>query len=655
MRPLLVLVLVLGAVAALIFGLVNLRTDAPPETVDAPVGAPADPKPTATPALVGDGGGGADTRQTSPASASADDRRATGDAKAYVYDNALTGVVRNPAGAPLRDVEVTLTKVGGSELFFANDPVDRSADVTVRTDAEGRFQFRRIEPRHSYQLIAVHPDFTRKEVSSVPVGQQGTFEEPPITMSEGATLKGYVRDAQQNPIQDAELALEGLMYQASPYAAPDRMTVKTNNDGYYAFTNVPKGQRTLTVVAPGHGRLTINGLAFDAEETVTRDVVLQIGEMIRGRVVGPGNVGLPGARVMALGFSNTQQTARSETTTDERGEFLFEDLSPGDYNVVGNLKGYRAERALRVRTNGDAVVIEMFKEASVCGQVIDAATGQPVPSFTIRMRFHYGDNVATSPSELSQSFNSPNGEFCIEGVPTSEYVAEASAPGFAPSFSPHFSVPQGKNVTGITIRLAAGGSISGRVVDAEGKPVARARVTTHDKEWTDDEFTRSLGPSFPTNATSAEVRTADDGTFTIRNLTPETYQVQIQAGGYTSFARHDVAVSDGVETKMNDIRLSRGGTLRGTLFDPSGKGLVGGQIHVRPTDGSTPNFYQTKSGADGRYAVTNIAPGRYVVTASRAAGAEVNPFEQLTDLKNSERQVVITEGSETVQDLSLTD
>ena len=654
MRPFLVLVLVVGAIAALIFGLVNLRSpeDAPPPVV--PNQVESDPEPVGPGAPLTGAGGDGGSRSAAPVDPA--DPRAIANPGAqsqYVYDNVLTGLVRNPQGQPLRDVEVTLTTIGGNDIFFANDPIDRSRDVTVRTDSEGRYTFRRLEPRSHYQLIAVHPDYTRKETTTVPIGQKGTYEEPPIVLSEGATLQGRVRDTQNNYVNDAVLQLEGLMYQAAPYAAPDRLETKTNADGFYVFSNVPKGQRTLTVVAPGYGRVTVNGLTFDKDEAVTRDITLQIGEMIRGRVVGPGNAAIQGATVTAIGFSNTQQTARSQVTTDARGEFLFEDLAPGDYNVIASLKGWRADRAQRVKTNSDNVVIEMSKEATVCGEVVDAATGQPVPSFTIRMRFHYGPDVPSSPSEQTQTFQSAKGDFCIEGVPPSEYVVEAQAPGYAPGFSSNFSVAQGKSVNGITIRVGRGGSISGRIVDPEGKPIAQARITTHDKEWTDDPFTQSLGIAYPTNVTATEARTDSDGRFLLSSLHPETYQIQIQAPGYTSFARSDVSVGDGVETKLGDVKLGRGGTLRGTLYDPAGKGLVGGQIHLRPADGGTPYQYQTKSGVDGKFVIANIVPGRYVVTATRGASGEISPFEQLADIKNSEQQVPITEGAETIQDLKI--
>jgi hypothetical protein len=170
-----------------------------------------------------------------------------------------------------------------------------------------------------------------------------------------------------------------------------------------------------------------------------------------------------------------------------------------------------------VKTGSDNVIIEVSKEADVCGKVLDATSGQPITSFTCRLRIHNGPGMATSVTEFSGSFNDPGGEFCLTGIPAGAYVIEASAPGFAPSFSTPVNVNRGQAPSGNVIRLTKGGSIVGRVVDAAGKPVPRARITTHDKDWSDDAFSQMLGSSFPSNVTAVDVRCGEDGRFTLRD------------------------------------------------------------------------------------------------------------------------------------------
>jgi hypothetical protein len=117
--------------------------------------------------------------------------------------------------------------------------------------------------------------------------------------------------------------------------------------------------------------------------------------------------------------------------------------------------------------------------------------------------------------------------------------------------------------------------------------------------------------------------------------------------------QNDIVVNDGRETKMGDIHLSRGGSLRGTLFDPSGKPLVGGSINVSADDGRIYVGYTAKSGEGGKFQVSNIAPGRYLVTAMRGSGGEGNPFEQLSDRANTQKPVTITDENTAVVDLTL--
>ena len=652
MRPFLVIVLVLAALAALVFGVLSFlkepaATPTPmtssttaPEKPAGPKGNQLDKRPESNEERMTPQANGAESRATPSDSAAG-----------WVYQNELVGTVLNPQGQPLSGCEVKLATA--YDMVFAGEPIDTTQDRTVRTDGSGRFSMKNLEPRSRYKLSIKHKDFTLKELFSIAVGETGAFEEPPITLGQGATLAGHVQDEAGNNVDGATLVLDSLMYEGSTTEPPDRMTAKTDNQGAFTIANVPQGQRTLTVSAPGYGSVTLNGLNFTSDERMNRDIKLKIGELIRGRVLSSGQ-GIPGAIVQAIGFGNTAQISRGQTTADANGGFVFEALAPGDYNLVASAKGFRFEppSVNRVRTGTDNVLIEGFKEADVCGKVVDAASDKPIASFNCRMRSVNGPGMATSPTEITQAFNAPTGEFCVNGVPAGQYVVEASAPGYAPTFSSEIAVTRGQAQANVTIRLTHGGQISGRTVDKSGKPVGRARIQTKDPEWDDDGFTAMLGNEFPSNVTELDVRAGEDGQFLLNGLTPGTYQIRIQAGGYTLYVKQEIQVSEGQETKLGDIPLEKGGSLRGTLYDSGGKPIVGGTINLAP-DGANGRAYPAKSGADGKFTITNIAPGRYVVSAMRSSGGEGNPFEQLSDSKNTQKPVTITDDNTVTIELTL--
>ncbi len=654
MRPLLVLVLVLAAISALLFAV--FRIDSGPR------GNELTPPVTETPAapqkpvqLDGAANPGGDRVVTAP---SKPDRSVVGGSGAVALDNRLTGLVRNPQNQPVAGCEVILTTLNATEMFFVNDPLpDLSKEPRVRTDGEGRYTFVGVAPRDRYTLVLTHPDYSRKEEGTLPVAETGVAEMPPITMVPGASLSGRVRNEAGDPVAGATLHLEGFSYQGLGIVAPDRLTVLSDAQGGFTFKNVPKGQRFMTAAAPGYAQKTIPGLNFEKEEVVMRDVTLPLAEGLCGRVIGPGNAGIEGATVIAVGVSNLQQTSRAQVLTNKNGEWCFDVLAPGDYNIIASAKGFRmVSRSNRVGTGTSNHVIEMLKEATLTGRVTEMGSGKPVTSYSTRVRVHYGAGVPTAPyNDDVFPQQSATGEFVIDGIPPGDFVVEAWAPGYAPAFSAPFTVTPGNPVSGITVQLGRGGSISGRLVDADGKPVARARVTSHDNEWTDDEFTKALGNTYPTNATAAETRTGDDGRFMLQGLTPETYQINVAAAGFTALMRKDIRVSEGVDTAVGDLRLGRGGSVRGTLFDAAGKPLVGGTVNLTIASGDVPRSYSTRTGSDGRFQISSVAPGRYKISGMRPGSGESNPFAQIADQRNSELSVVVEEGQTSTQDLHLTE
>jgi protocatechuate 3,4-dioxygenase beta subunit len=654
MKPLLVLVLVLAAIGALLFAVMNLgggKANKSTETPTVSHNAAAE-QPRTSEVLDPSGRVEGRTEQLT----SATNKPGLGQASGITFENKVTGFVKNTNGEAVSGAEVTLT----TETLFMNDPrPDPANEPRTRTNEEGRYAFLGVRPGTQYVVIVSHPQYAQKRETCMPIQEAGPVENPPIILSAGGTLSGYVLDESGNRLTDATLNLDGENYLSiNGSVPPDRLITKTNGEGWYSFINVPAGPRTVGVMAPGYGKIQVGGFAFSKDEQYTRDFTLKLAEMISGRVVGAGNEPVVDANVIAVAVSHTQQSGMVTVKTDQKGEFVFESLVPGDYNMIANAPGWRMVQGRnntnRVKTGSSNIVIEMLKEATVSGIVIDGASGSIVKDFGVRLRFFYGqDNPTSAASADFLPVSNDKGEFTVQTPGPADYVVEATAPGYAPSYSASVTITPGKSVSNVVVKLGRGGSIQGRVLDPDGKPVARARVQTQDNTWTDDEFTRALQFQFPTNTSSVETRTDDSGRFTLSGLNPEVYQIVVTATGFTTFSTNNIRVAEGGATQVNDLKMLRGGTVRGTLFDAAGKPVANGTIRLRAIDGVQYVNMATKTGADGKFTIANCPAGRFQLSGIRTGGVSGNPFEEMLDQTGSQMNIIVAEGDTTTQDLRL--
>lgn len=651
MRPLLVILLVLLAVGALIFAVSTPGSDS--GTGSTGVG-PVSPRSTAQtdqPATRTTDGG---PRQAAPAAvrdASTDPARVAEGVTGFA--NRLSGTVQDEKGAPVRGARVTLTRHGSTVITFVNEEIDRSGDITTETSASGAYSFTNIPPYSHYALIVAHPNFARAEEQASPVGPEGDIQEPPIVLRGGARLYGVVRNSLGDGVADAELILYGSFSGLGKNDDPDQLRARSDALGNYQFLNVPPGHRTLSVTAAGYGNATIGGLQLERAD-VERDVVLELAEMICGTVVGPGNVPIEGARVIAMSYASGPRQSRDEAVTGPDGRFCLEHVKPGQYTVAVAKPGYKPGREPRVEAGDTRLVFQLAPKSSISGVVMARDTGRPVTNFQVQLRVAYENTEATGKLGPALSMQNPRGEFLLDDVSEGIFVVEATADGYAPTLSERIRVGSSQEVVGITIQLALGGTITGQIVDSEGKPVVGAVIETRDTTWTDDYFTQVvLGDQFPTNASTKQARSDAEGYFQISALTPETYQIRVKTDRFTELVKADLRVVEQGTLNVGRLQLEAGGTITGTVVGADGQVVPGAQIQLRPDGVSTGLSMRTgKADAQGVFVLRNVKPGNYKISAL-AAGGGADIFGGLANQSRSERAVVVTGGREQRVELKL--
>jgi len=648
MKPLGVLLLVIVAVVGLFFAINQLGGDSgegegtvPGLVVDS--GEEPDPAGGTSTALTDPDRG---TREAVEGTTPVMDREEANPTGGEQYENTVSGLILGADQRPVANAMVTLTRAGLTGQIFVNESLDRSQDIHALTNDQGKYIFANVEPYDQYSVEANAEGYARSEMPGVVVDAIGDVNLPPIVLGVGASLSGVVLDTAGNPVPDATMRLDSMFMATGGDASPDAIETTTNSDGTYLFGNVPAGNRTLSIGAEGYANLTKGGLVFRGEEPLTLTLTLEVAEMICGKVISKAGTPVAGAKVLGMSFSNASKNCRDDTLTDENGEFCLSRVAPGQYTIAVTAQGFRAGHENRVKPGGAGLVIELVEQGLVSGRVL--ANGEaPIGPYTVQLRQTHPGQKITSRIGKPVTLTNTDGSFSIECTQSGTFMIEGRATGFAPTFSDEFRFTQGQPMNNVIVRLTNGGSITGNIVDPDGKPVPRPRITTHANDWTNSLFDRALGDQFPTNVTQKATTGNGAGRFELENLTAETYQIRVRAPGFCEATMKDVFVTEGKDTNVGQVQLIRGGEITGTVIDLAGQPVVGATVSLNP-DGrrgdELPRSYTAQAGADGKYVLRNVWPGKYKLSATRGGGGGGDIFDAFATDQNSIQQVSVQDG-----------
>jgi hypothetical protein len=289
---------------------------------------------------------------------------------------------------------------------------------------------------------------------------------------DGVRLTGSVVDGAGLPVVAAEVsaelekgaadkALVGSAGSGSGSAAGIAVAAPTGPDGRFALEGLTPGRYRVRVTGAGLLAAEVRFVPVPSDETrivVARQVSIDGTVTDGGKPVTTAMVGIRGD---AIGGT-------LELKTDGKGAFHVPNLPEGRYQVYA-WQGALAARTVRVARLGAGPFppLELRLEAGaiVVGKVIDRDGGAGLIA-AVELR-PSGEDQAPRYARTGD-----DGVFRIEGVPTGRWIADAFAPGYlAPG---GIELEAGHGV--VELSLARGGSIDGRVLDGEGRPVAGAAV-----------------------------------------------------------------------------------------------------------------------------------------------------------------------------------
>ena len=573
----------------------------------------------------------------------------------------LTGLVTDEKGSPIQNARVTLTKFGSQSFFF--DQLDRSTDAVTTTGTDGTFTFERVPAYDSYALIATHNDFSRTENSSVIVQDGVTTDAPALVLVPGSKITGSVTDTGGNAVPDAVLTLKenALMAQIGGADGGDgATTVRSDKSGNFEFLNVAPGQNyIIEVSADGYGGINTPPVAVLENEDTQQDITLEVASMLAGTVTSINGEVLDGVTIQAFLLDRSKPGTNSLINTDNSGYFEITDIPPGEFQITARHPLYQANTRSRAKSGDLNVTIELQPLSKIRGQVVDAGTGAPLTKFEVQLRQPVAggqnDLSVANPQTRRLFEDAENGHFEIVAPSAGDFMVEGIAHGYANSSSESFTTTMGADGPTVTVRMTKGGTLTGRILGADGKPIAAATVATHDKEWSDDLFWQSLGAGAPGSATETTVLTAADGSFTVEFLTPAEYQIVVRHRDYAQEIVGNLVVTEGQTARVPDVKLPQGGDISGTVIGPSGSPLAGATVKMFPTTQNA-RPYNAQTNKNGEYRIKSIRQGSYKMHATRPRTAADNPFQENIDMKATQRTLTVQDGSSLVgEDFKLSD
>jgi hypothetical protein len=316
---------------------------------------------------------------------------------------------------------------------------------------------------------------------------------------------------------------------------------------------------------------------------------------IQGNVYGAGGEALSGATVFAATFdrAGNMPSQVGVTRSDSKGHFEIP-LQPGTYQLNATMPGHGPTSI--TAQSGDTVSMVLPQSGVLQGHVLDER-GRPVQGFTIDIVSVVPGDAPAPPPAWSKTFESADGLYRADQVPSWPVVVRAVADGRAPFVSTPFTLQPG-DTRDLDITLAEGCTLSGKVRDAHGTPLGRVLVNV-------EERVTAGSATDPTFQTSTQAESADDGSFTLEHVPRRTVLVRGYDGDH-AVTTTTVDVGECDEQTPVVLTMSAGGAVEGVARRADGTPLAGARVSL--SDRSV-GFVNTASDRDGRFRFDAISEG----------------------------------------------
>jgi protocatechuate 3,4-dioxygenase beta subunit len=519
------------------------------------------------------------------------------------------GRVVDSAGQPIAGVEIRLSQAerGGARFMFQIGGMNREKpDAT--SGADGAFRIAGLEPGE-YALTVSREGYAGKRVPSLTVQAEGPNNWPPVVLTAGVAVGGFVRNGKGEPIVGA------TVFSFRDGAGPQQAT--SDPEGRFRLEGLsPERPTMLSVRADGYAPLQRNATP-PTEDLV---LVLKNTATIRGRVEDAatkrpvtdftaayteGQGGFAGGMRIVMGGGESNKSFQSSD-----GTFELADVPPGKWNVRATSPGYRPAEVSGIEVGEgetkEGVVVSLKKGGVVTGRVLDPRRGTGVPNASVAwfegsdslgqgrmaaLNARFGDSAGTAAT------TDADGRFRFDGLPAGKLTFSAEHPDFLETSK---QIELDDEAT-VDLTLGLGGSIAGTVVAKDGRTgVPGAQV-----------MLREQGSSFSMGDDS--VRADAGGTFVFEYLKAGRYSVSARSNAGTT-AWKDVVLGESQRQDGVLLDMAAGATVQGTV-----SGLPAGRVGGVRVFASAKDYQDSAvTGDDGRFTLRDVPSGVLRLQASTA-------------------------------------
>ena len=520
----------------------------------------------------------------------------------------LRGRVVDGAGEPLegaramyRSTPASTAMTGGRDSFA--NMISRHA----RSDAEGRFSLKGLPAGEGMLTVQSENRVPFNETLTLPAASDA---ERVFTLDEGLSVVVRIVDDAGDPVPGVTLRLSPEQpdqeRQRLSYHASDTRG-ESDADGTVTLRALTPGRYRVSVDAPEHFG-DFEPIEITAETERLDDLVLQRGLEITGSVTEADGRPITGARVHAHAMPTTaargMQLSR-QSETDAEGAFRIGGLPEGTYRVSIRDAGTYEELATLsdVPAGEDELMVILAPNYTIPLHVF-APDGSPAAGAAIAVA-SAGRHHRIRHAHDADNKTDGEGRTTIEVRGGSRYTLEARLAPWVEASST-LDLSEGRDAPEVVeIRMQAGVTIGGTVVDAGGEPRPGVYVTVADRE-----------------AIQADAQ----GAFEMPGVGAGVLVLRVHADPErkTPLAVHRMLIEDtAASVPPVKIALPEPGAVRGTLRDAEGAPVSDAMVMLNAmSDGFSGHMgaLQAQTAADGGFAFDSVMPGSYMIMAVQTGG-----------------------------------